>query len=95
MYAELNLKKRKREDRSPEAQGKPAEDIILDEGEIPVGSVSGIAGTSQLRQCQNELSLPVCACSCLWEANYYLPVTCHAKIQLCWCSFVGSFHALG
>ena len=48
MHAELNRKKRKREDLDPKAHGKPAEDLSLDEGEISVEGQSGFAGTSQL-----------------------------------------------
>ena len=48
LHAELNLKKRKREDAGSETQGKPAEEMSLDEGEIPGESPSGVAGTSQM-----------------------------------------------
>lgn len=64
VHAELNRKKRKREDLNPEAQGKPAGDMSLNEGEAPVESQSRLAGTSQL------------LCYQVWYQNASMSVSC-------------------
>lgn len=44
MYAELNAKKRKREEAALEDESKSVDDFSLDEGKIPTEGMTGVAG---------------------------------------------------